>query len=73
MYSEDEEAKERRQMEERKQSKAEKIKAQREALPSYAYKDDFVQAVFDHQACVHAVVTVVLCCFGVRMRQVGSS
>ena len=26
-----------------------RIKAQREALPSFAYRDDFIKAVFEHQ------------------------
>jgi HrpA-like RNA helicase len=47
--SEDEETKTRRATEAAKLSKRERIRAQREALPSYAYKDQFIQAVFDHQ------------------------
>jgi hypothetical protein len=35
-----------------KLSKREKLRQQREALPSYAYKDQFIKAVFDHQVLI---------------------
>lgn len=34
------------------QSARERIKAQREALPAYAYRDEFIQAVFENQVLI---------------------
>jgi pre-mRNA-splicing factor ATP-dependent RNA helicase DHX16 len=50
--SEDEDAKERKAAEAVKLSKREKIRLQREALPAFAYKDEFVKAVFEHQILI---------------------
>lgn len=47
--SEDEQEKQRKVAEVAKLSKREKIAAARRALPSYAYKDEFIKAVMDNQ------------------------
>jgi HrpA-like RNA helicase len=50
--SEDDEAKQRQAVEAAKLSKRERLRQQREALPAFAFKDDFVKAVFEHQILI---------------------
>lgn len=50
--SEDEDAKEKAAAAAVSLSKRERIRVQREGLPAFAYKDEFVKAVFEHQVLI---------------------
>ena len=64
--SEDDESREQKAAAAARQSKQERIQAQRAALPSAAYKDEFVKAVLEHQVRGIGPVSVPVLAFSCR-------